>query len=949
MQHGSSRMPKQEALPNAIFGHESKNWTALHEAVAAGDDKRVEVLLSSNVDRMAKESNNGNTPLHEAAMRGFSRCVKLICTPPPSKSQHKEKNRLKARVANTIEALHNSTLGIINNEGLSALHLAVQNGHNQSTRELLIAGADPDVQNNYGDTPLHTACRYGHAGATRILLSASIDPNKTNLNGDTALHITSAMGRRKLTRILLESDARLDIKNAQGETPQNIALRKNYRDILEILNTPKRIRNRREKAKPSSSPQRRSAQDNPAKVINWSPYGCHYFPDPRAFPSPKLETLPKDPLKPGEQYFLDLAGNIHKGPLSVVNTCYCGPFFRHIENKLNCNRKSLKKYVNKTKERLGHKVQALAIKTNDQIEQLTRTMIADRIRCENKRQYLNEFLRRGEPFRSTFDNQSKCPKVERTLSRCRSLELLDNTIQDSKLTNSRSVDLLEDQAIQAIVHHPNEEEGESDTDDDSAVANAFNSQGQAAHRELQHIKLDELKLDFLKVSERLGDLLEKTTLIMERDSEQESKRHLSSMSPDYKPQQSSSSGQIYSRENQFAMRQDKDSPDNRNFDAYSHMERRYPNSSETSQNSNSWECEISPTEGQYYHRIGRSENMFQSVIKALRKDATFLDLNKDEIQHNENADKTTGDKLMYKERGHESSVTDVSFHPPLSTNPQLLKRRPLRVQEGFVPISSMFYTNPLISQEDNLEYTEGLEMAPNPNESVEKVEIKNSEIKCLKKSNAGQVKDMVAQLQIKIDSNVPQDHQNNNIAPSEKNPVSSSNNPLFSNFSGMRPQLNNYPNINEKGSVQPPNTSFQTDLYVERHIPKDAYFHELPNRPKTVQRHSQNIQPGCLPSTELCPTMDTYYPNFSQRYPMGSPIDSAQTPQNLNVSMPREYASQNAHILNQPLRSPSSQLPNSVGPAIFRKRLPPEGGLNNEPDLDEMPTVGLYNNVSSLV
>jgi len=32
--------------------------------------------------------------------------------------------------------------------GSSALHLCCQNGHNQSCRELLLAGCDPDVQNN---------------------------------------------------------------------------------------------------------------------------------------------------------------------------------------------------------------------------------------------------------------------------------------------------------------------------------------------------------------------------------------------------------------------------------------------------------------------------------------------------------------------------------------------------------------------------------------------------------------------------------------------------------------------------------------------------------------------------------------------------------------------------------------------------------------------------------
>lgn len=132
--------------------------------MAAGDDRRVEGLLFSNADRLARESIQGNTPLHEAASRGFSRCVKLICAPPPpapgaaggkagkgakGQQKDKEKNKAKAKVIHqTTEALHNSSLSIANNEGLSALHLAAQNGHNQSSRELLLAGADPDVQNN---------------------------------------------------------------------------------------------------------------------------------------------------------------------------------------------------------------------------------------------------------------------------------------------------------------------------------------------------------------------------------------------------------------------------------------------------------------------------------------------------------------------------------------------------------------------------------------------------------------------------------------------------------------------------------------------------------------------------------------------------------------------------------------------------------------------------------
>lgn len=47
-------------------------------------------------------------------------------------------------------------------------------------------------------------------------------------------------------------------------------------------------------------------------MLPWSPYGCHYYPDCTEFPEPKLDSLPSEPLKKGEQYYVDLAGNIRK-------------------------------------------------------------------------------------------------------------------------------------------------------------------------------------------------------------------------------------------------------------------------------------------------------------------------------------------------------------------------------------------------------------------------------------------------------------------------------------------------------------------------------------------------------------------------------------------------------------------------------------------------------------
>lgn len=134
-----------------------------------------------------------------------------------------------------------------------------------------------------------------------------------------------------MTRILYEmcGPSGLLLRNAQGETPRDIAIRKNLKPIIEILNsttpniTAKCTNEEVIDGRPArkQQPQHRSdsgsgqnytsdASDKlkSKRCVNnkkphdpnspddpkiWSPYGCHYYPDPRTFPPPKLETFPK--------------------------------------------------------------------------------------------------------------------------------------------------------------------------------------------------------------------------------------------------------------------------------------------------------------------------------------------------------------------------------------------------------------------------------------------------------------------------------------------------------------------------------------------------------------------------------------------------------------------------------------------------------------------------------
>ena len=65
---------------------------------------------------------HGNTALHEAAWKGFSHTVEVLCK---NKSNYYLRNR----------------------GGFSALHLCCQNGHNESCRVLLRAGCKPNIKN----------------------------------------------------------------------------------------------------------------------------------------------------------------------------------------------------------------------------------------------------------------------------------------------------------------------------------------------------------------------------------------------------------------------------------------------------------------------------------------------------------------------------------------------------------------------------------------------------------------------------------------------------------------------------------------------------------------------------------------------------------------------------------------------------------------------------------
>lgn len=245
--------------------------TALIDSIQSGNEEMISLLLQNGANPQIQEM-NGRNAYHEAALTANTKVIELIRNAggnPLSRDSFGDSpfSLVLKFDESVIKAVLGSNIYIVDSDGNTPVHIAVEKNVTPATLTMLIDMGFPVSQRNgKGMTPLYNAVSKNQKKLALTLLERGADPfiatingdsaltnafkngnieildaivkynaRKTDTKGDSILHYASRIANVQQVKHLLESGLERNVTNLSGETPYAMALRWNRKDIAELL------------------------------------------------------------------------------------------------------------------------------------------------------------------------------------------------------------------------------------------------------------------------------------------------------------------------------------------------------------------------------------------------------------------------------------------------------------------------------------------------------------------------------------------------------------------------------------------------------------------------------------------------------------------------------------------------------------------------------------------